>query len=88
MSWTIEYAETAKDQLSRLDRQTAQRVLEYMDVRVARLENPRELGRALSGPMGGLWRYRVGDCRVVCAIEQSSLRVLVVRVGRRDRVYR
>ena len=59
-----------------------------MDERVAQLENPRNLGKALTGPMGDLWRYRVGDCCVICEIQDNALRVLVVRVGSRDKVYR
>ena len=88
MAWTIEYTDTARTQLRRLDRQAARRIVDYMDQRVAVLENPRDLGQALSGPLGGLWRYRVGDCRVICDIQDQVLRILVVRVGRRDTVYR
>ena len=88
MAWTTEYTDTARTQLRRLDRQTAQRIVDYMDQRVSVLENPRDLGQALSGPLGGLWRYRVGDCRIICDIQDQMLRVLVVRVGRRDKVYR
>ena len=88
MAWTTEYTDTARTHLRRLDRQTAQRIVDYMDQRVSVLENPRDLGQALSGPLGGLWRYRVGDYRVICDIQDRALRVLVVRVGRRDTVYR
>ena len=88
MAWRVEYTGTAKDQLRKLDRRTARRVIDYMDERVALLENPRQRGQALTGPMGGLWRYRVGDCRVVCDIQDDALRVLVVTVAGRDRVYR
>ncbi|MXZ90301.1 MAG: type II toxin-antitoxin system RelE/ParE family toxin [Chloroflexi bacterium] len=87
MAWTIEYSDTARSQLRRLDRQMARRVVDYMGERVAPREDPRSVGRALTGPLGGLWRYRVGDCRVVCEIQDDVLRVLVVRVGRRDNVY-
>ena len=59
-----------------------------MDVRVAGMDDPRSAGKALSGPMGGLWRYRVGDCRIICEIRDRMLRVLVVRIGRRRDVYR
>ena len=59
-----------------------------MHERVARVENPRSLGKALSGPLGELWRYRVGNCRVICDIHDNALRVLVVKVGARDTVYR
>ena len=88
MAWTIEYTATARSQLRKLDRKAARRVLDYMDVRVAPLGDPRSLGKALAGPMGGLWRYRVGDCRVICEIRDRALRVLVVRVGHRHDVYR
>jgi mRNA interferase RelE/StbE len=59
-----------------------------MDERIAVLENPRDAGKALSGPLGGLWRYRVGDCRVICDIQDGALRVVVVQLGNRREVSR
>ena len=88
MAWTIRYTETARSQLRKFDKQTAQRIVDYMDERVARLENPRDIGKALSGPLGGLWRYRVGDCRIICDLQDQVLCVLVMRVGNRREVYR
>jgi mRNA interferase RelE/StbE len=88
LAWTVDYADTAKDQLRKLDRQTARRILDYMDERIAGTDDPRHADKALSGPLGGLWRYRVGDCRVICDIQDSALRVLVVRIGNRREVYR
>jgi mRNA interferase RelE/StbE len=88
LAWAIDYADTAKAQLRKLDKQTARRILDYMDERIADLENPRDTGKALTGPFGGLWRYRVGDCRVICEIQDNALRVLVVQVGNRRDVYR
>ena len=88
MPWTIKYTSTAKVQLRRLDRPVAARILDYMDQRVAVLDNPRTLGKVLSGKLGGLWRYRVGDCRVICEIQGTSLCVLVVKIGNRREVYR
>ncbi len=88
MSWTIEYADSALAQLGKLDRQTARRIVDYMDERVAVLDDPRSLGKALTGPLGKLWRYRVGNYRVICDIQYRVLRILVVRVGSRDKVYR
>ena len=66
----------------------ARRIVNTMSQRVAALENPRNIGKALTGPIGEFWRYRVGNYRVVCDIQDDVLRVLVVRVGSRDRVYR
>ena len=71
-----------------MDRQTARRILDYMDEEVAALDDPRECGQALTGPLGGLWRYRVGKSRVVCDLQDRVLCVLVVRVSSRDEVYR
>ena len=88
MAWTIEYTDSARSQLRKLDRQAARRIVDYMDKRVAPLEDPRSMGRALTVPLGGLWRYRVGDHRIICDIQDRVLRVLVVRVGGRDSVYR
>ena len=88
MVWTIDYTDTARKQLRKLDKQVARRILDFMDERIAGLENPRSTGKALTGPLGGLWRYRVGDVRVICDIQDGALRVLVVRVGNRRDIYR
>ncbi|MXY17561.1 MAG: type II toxin-antitoxin system RelE/ParE family toxin [Acidobacteria bacterium] len=88
MAWTIEYTDTARTQLRKLDRQTARRVLDYMDQRVGASDDPRGGGRRLRGPRGGLWRYRVGDCRMICDIQDAAVRVLVLRIGKRREVYR
>lgn len=88
LTWTIEYTASAWTQLRKLDKQTARRIVDYMNERVVGLEDPRNLGQALTGPLGRLWRYRVGNCRVICDIQDDVLRILVVRVGSRNKVYR
>lgn len=88
MAWTIAYTRTARSQLRKLDKQTARRIVGYMNERVAARGQPRSLGKALTGPLGTLWRYRVGSCRVICDIQDDAMRVLVVRLGRRGTVYR
>ncbi len=88
MVWEIDYTETALAQLRKLDKAVARRIVDYMDERIVGSENPRNAGKALTGPWGGLWRYRVGDCRVICDIQDGALRVLVVQVGDRREIYR
>ena len=88
MAWTIEYTESATRQLRKLDRQSALRIVDYMEARVAGSGDPRSAGKALTGPLGGLWRYRIGDHRVICEILDGALKVLVVRMGDRKEVYR
>ena len=88
MAWTIDYTDTAKAQIRKLDKPTARRIVDFMDERIAGQDDPRSTGKALAGPLGGLWRYRVGDCRVICDIQDGALHVLVVQVGHRREVYR
>ena len=88
MAWTIDYTQTALNQLRKLDKQSARRILDFLDERVAQRDDPRSTGKALTGPLGGLWRYRVGDFRVICEIQDGALRVLVVELGNRREVYR
>jgi mRNA interferase RelE/StbE len=88
LAWTIEYAETAEKQLSKLDKVAARRIVDFIDERVALSDNPRALGKALKGSRGDLWRYRVGDYRVLCDIDDAVLTVLVLQIGNRKEVYR
>ena len=88
MAWTVDYTHTALNQLRKLDKQSARRILDFLDERVAQRDDPRSTGKALTGPLGGLWRYRVGDFRVICEIQDGELRVLVVELGNRREVYR
>jgi mRNA interferase RelE/StbE len=89
LAWIIKYTESSSRQLKKLDKQTALRVLDYMDERVAVLDDPRSLGKNLKGPkIGEYWRYRVGDMRVICNIVDEQVMVLVIEVGNRREVYR
>jgi mRNA interferase RelE/StbE len=87
LSTTIEYTDSSRRQLRKLDKRAARRILDYMDKRIAPLEDPRSMGKALRGPLGDFWRYRVGEYRIICEIDDRALRVLVVRVGDRKDVY-
>ena len=86
MAWTIEWSDAAKKQLRKLDRQVARQIVDYVGTKAAR--NPRALGKALTAEFASLWRYRVGDFRIVVSIEDARLVILVVRVGHRREVYR
>ena len=89
MTWTVELLPQAERELGKLDPQDARRISRFLFERVARLENPRSLGEALHGPrFGELWKYRVGDYRLICKIEDDRLLVLVLRIGHRREIYR
>lgn len=85
----IEFDPAALDDLKKLDRPIQQRLLGFLRQRVATLENPRSVGEALSGAkLGNYWKYRVGDWRIICDIEDERIVVRVLRIGNRRDVYR
>ena len=89
MAWTVELDRAAVRDLRRLDQQTARRILIFLNDRVGTVDDPRNIGEALKGSrLGEFWKYRVGDYRVIVRIEDSAVRVLVVRIGNRRNVYR
>lgn len=89
MPWAIEFAESAARQLRRLDPATARRITRFLRERLAAADDPRRLGSALKGDeLGEFWKYRVGDWRVIAAIRDREVRILVVRLGHRREVYR
>lgn len=88
MAWKINYTDSALKELRKLDRQQVRRIIEFMDGRVAVSDDPRTHGKALTGPLGALWRYRVGDYRIICDIQDAVLCVLVVKIGKRKSIYR
>jgi len=89
LAWTIEYTETARKQLRKLDKQIARRILDFINERISGEHNPRDTGKALTGNLlGAFWRYRIGDFRIICDIQDAKLCVLVVQIGNRREVYR
>lgn len=89
MTWRIDIAPGAKKELVNLGRPAAQRIVSYLQERIAPLNDPRSIGDALKGPkFGEYWRYRVGDFRIIAKIEDDALLILVLRVGHRKHVYK
>ena len=87
MAWRIEFDPRAEKELAKIDPQQAKRVLRYLRERIAVDEDARRYGAPLRHDLTGLWKYRVGDYRVICEIQDSVLIVLVIRIGHRREVY-
>jgi mRNA interferase RelE/StbE len=85
--WRVEFDRDAARDLRKLDAQAQRHILRYLRERIATEEDPRRFGHALTGDLKGLWRYRVGDYRIVASIEDDRFVVLVVTVGHRREVY-
>ena len=87
MAWTVEVSDVAERQLRKLDRPVQKRLLDWLDDRIEGGKNPRHFGEPLKGDLAGLWRYRVGDYRIICEIRDERLVVLALAVGHRREVY-
>ena len=88
MAWTLRLSETAKRQLSKLDPGNAQAILRYLNRLLLETSDPRDRGSGLRANLAGLWRYRVGDYRVICSFEDHELVVLVLQICQRHDVYK
>jgi mRNA interferase RelE/StbE len=89
LAWRIEFSEGAKKSLVKLDRQVASRIVQFLSKRVAALDDPRSIGEALTGStLGEFWKYRVGDWRLVCSIQDDRVVVCVLKIGNRREVYK
>ncbi len=87
MAWQINFEDSAFKELSKLDKQIQKNILRYLRDRIALGDDPRRFGQALRNNLAGLWKYRVGNYRIICTINDNELTVLVLRVGHRRQIY-
>lgn len=85
--WKVEFDERARRELRKLAPEIQQQILKYLRERISEGSNPRSFGKPLRRKLAGLWRYRVGDYRLICRLEDDRLVVLVLRVGHRRNIY-
>ncbi|MBW9091797.1 type II toxin-antitoxin system RelE/ParE family toxin [Rhizobium wenxiniae] len=89
MVWSIEYDKLVRKQVEKLDPQIQKRIHSFLHERLVKLENPRQTGQAMQGSrFGKFWRYRVGDYRIICDIQDYRLVILVVELDHRKQAYR
>ena len=89
MIWTVEYAASVRTSVRRLTPDVRQRIRRYIEQRLASLDDPRQLGAPLRGTQfADLWRFRVGDYRIIVRLEHARLIILVLAVAHRREVYR
>ena len=88
MPWRVRWEKQALKDAKRLSVADRDRIARFLQERVVLLENPRDLGEALAGRWSGYWKYRVGDYRVIAAIEDQIVTITIIKVGNRREVYR
>jgi mRNA interferase RelE/StbE len=84
LTWTVELKPSAIKELRKLDVGHRARILDFIELKAA--ENPRGFGKPLTDT--DFWRYRVGEYRVVCNLDDEARKILVLRIGHRRQVYR
>ena len=87
MNYKIVFTEKAKKQLKKLDKPTAALIIGWLAKNIEGCENPRVHGKGLVENKSGQWRYRIGDYRVICEIEDQKIMVLVLEIGHRREIY-
>ncbi len=89
MAWKIEFSPGARKDLRKIGASEAKRILKFLYERVRAAEDPRTTGKSLAGPtLGGIWRYRIGDYRILCQIEDEKICIIVIEIGHRREVYK
>lgn len=86
--WNLIWDPDVLKALKKMDRSTKQRIVDYMEKKVVPLEDPKVRGKGLQHELLGLWRYRVGDYRVICKIIDSEIEIIVVHADHRKKVYK
>ena len=87
MTWKVEWDDRARKDLRKLDSPVQKEILKYLRTRLEGSKDPRVFGQSLSGNKQGLWRYRIGNYRLICRLEDHALVVFVVGLGHRKEVY-
>ena len=88
MGWKVEITPGASAELKKLGSTEAKRILTFLFERIQGKENPRKVGESLKGNLREFWRYRVGDYRLLCRLEDNIVTIFVVRIRHRREVYK
>lgn len=87
MQYKVIFTERAKKQLKKLDKHIAALIIGWLEKNIQNCENPRLHGKGLLENKSGQWRYRIGDYRVICEIQDKEIIVLVLEVGHKREIY-
>ena len=87
MTYKVEFTQRAIKDLKKLDKHTAALILGWIRKNLENCENPRQHGKGLTANKSGVWRYRVGDYRLLAQIEDDVIRILILNIGHRKEIY-
>lgn len=84
----VKFSESAVKELKKLDKTTARIIKNWILKNLVDTPDPRQCGKALTGNLKGIWRYRVGDYRLFAEIEDNILTILIFEVIHRSKAYK
>ena len=87
MKYDVEYSKTAMNTIKKMDSSTSNLIRTWIEKNLMNTENPRIKGKALTGDLKGLWRYRVGDYRILAEIQDTKIAILILDIGHRSKIY-
>ena len=88
MGYKVLFSKEAAKQIKRLDKTTKLLLEKWLDKHLVGCKNPRAYGKGLTADKSGFWRYRIGDYRLICDIEDSELIILALSFGHRSEIYK
>lgn len=88
MKWSIEVKKKALNALAKINLTDRVKIAQFLEQTLANIDNPRQCGKSLEGKFKGLWRYRVGNYRIICHIKDNELLIIAVEIGHRSKVYK
>lgn len=86
-TYTVQFTEDAKKQLKKLDKSVSVYIFNWIRKNLDNCVNPRQHGKPLTANHSGMWRYRIGDYRILADIQDDKLLILVIKAGHRRNVY-
>ena len=87
MKYDVEYSKTVMNTIKKMDSSTSKLIRTWIEKNLINTENPRIKGKALTSDLKGLWRYRVGDYRILADIQDDKIVILILDIGHRSKIY-
>ena len=88
MAWKINFNSIARKELLKLDPHSQKIIINYLTENILTCLHPKTLGKALTGDLKKLWRYRVGKFRIICEINDAEFTILLLKIDKRAEIYR
>lgn len=85
--YSIETTARFDREFRKLDRYTQRMIKAWIEKHLVSCEDPRKHGKGLTANRSGQWRYRIGDYRLICEIQDQELIILALTVGHRRKIY-